>query len=178
MAHIQQKRFLQHVKSLYPSKFNGCTVLDVGSLNINGTNRYLFENYQYTGIDIGPGSNVDVVCKGHEFTSPTLFDIVLSTECFEHDIHYAATITNCVKLTKPGGLFLFTCASVGRPEHGTSRTQTAWGSPYTDEQWPDYYKNLAEEDVRAVLDFDEAFTEYKFEYNPESADLYFYGVKR
>lgn len=152
--------------------------MDIGSLSINGTNRYLFDNYQYTGVDIGPGRNVDVVCKGHEFRSDTPFDIVLSTECFEHDIYYADTIRNCVALTKPGGLFLFTCASTGRPEHGTARTNTAWGSPYTDEQWPDYYKNLSEEDVRAVLDFDEAFTDYAFEYNPEAFDLYFYGVRK
>lgn len=178
MAHSEQKRFLKSVRAMFPAKFTGCTVLDIGSLDVNGTNRYLFEDYQYTGVDIGPGENVDVVCKGHEFRPATLYDIVISTECFEHDLYYAATIENCIALTKPGGLFIFTCASTGRPEHGTSRTSTGWGSPYTNEQWPDYYKNLTEEDIRSIPGFDQAFTQHAFEYNPASFDLYFYGVRK
>lgn len=178
MAHSEQKRFLKNIRALFPEKFTGCSVLDIGALDVNGTNRYLFDNYRYTGVDIGPGRNVDIVCKGHEFRSAELYDIVISTECFEHDLHYAATIKNCVVLTKPGGLFIFTCASTGRKEHGTSRTGSEWGSPYTDEQWPDYYKNLTENDIRSILDFDQAFAEHAFQYNAESYDLYFYGIKK
>lgn len=178
MAHIEQTEFLKETRTRFPSKFTGCSVLDIGALDINGTNRYLFEDYSYTGVDIGPGRNVDVVCKGHEYRSTECYDVVISTECFEHDLHYPATIQNCIALTKPGGLFIFTCASTGRPEHGTSRTNTGWGSPYTDEQWPDYYKNLTEEDILAIPGFDQAFSEYRFEYNPVSSDLYFYGFRK
>ena len=114
MAHQAQQDFLISVKNQFPDKFNNCKVLDIGSLDINGNNRYLFENYDYTGVDIGAGPNVDVVCKGHEFKSDTQFDIVISTECFEHDIFYKETILNAINLTKSGGLFVFTCASKGR----------------------------------------------------------------
>lgn len=179
MAHHQQAQFLTTVKNKFPEQFKNCRVLDIGSLDINGNNRYLFENYQYIGVDIGPGNNVDVVCKGHEYDSEELFDIVVSSECFEHDPHYEKTILNAVRLTKPGGIFTFTCATTGRAEHGTRRTGSDWASPHTSDQWGDYYKNLTEQDIREFLDVENLFSEYYFETNiTTSFDLYFYGVKK
>ena len=55
MAHIEQIIFCIKVKNMFPSYFKNIDVLDVGSLDLNGSNRYLFENCRYTGIDIGPG---------------------------------------------------------------------------------------------------------------------------
>lgn len=179
MAHKEQKEFFLKVRGLYPDRFKNCDVLDIGSLDINGNNRYLFENYQYIGVDVGYGKNVDVVSKGHEFTSDKTFDIVISSECFEHDMFYKETINNCVNLTKNGGLFTFTCASTGRPEHGTRRTSKQ-DAPLLEQygDWYDYYKNLTEDDIRTLLDVDNIFTEYYFEYNPISFDLYFWGIKK
>ena len=116
MAHLQQMNFFIDVKNKFPNKFQNCSVLDIGSLDINGNNRHLFENYTYIGVDIGPGRNVDVISKGHEYQSEKQFDIVISSECFEHDKFYRETILNCIRLTRPEGLFTFTCASTGRPE--------------------------------------------------------------
>ena len=65
MAHEEQKIFLESVKSKFSEKFKNCRVLDIGSLDINGNNRFLFENYEYIGLDIGEGNNVDIVCRGH-----------------------------------------------------------------------------------------------------------------
>ena len=60
-------------------------VLDIGSLDINGNNQYLFEDCQYTGIDVGVGKNVDIVSKAHELKMPSgTYDTIISTECFEH----------------------------------------------------------------------------------------------
>ena len=117
MAHKEQIDFFVKVKNKFPDVFKNCDVLDIGSLDINGNNRYLFENYTYTGVDIGPGNNVDVISKGHEFKPDKKYDIVISSECFEHDMYYKKTILNCIELTKQGGLFTFTCATTGRPEH-------------------------------------------------------------
>jgi hypothetical protein len=173
MSHKAQKDFLLRIKSKFPYFFKGVKVLDIGSLDINGNNRFLFEESLYIGVDVGPGKNVDVVCPGHLFTSKFLFDVVISTECFEHDIHYKETILNAVSLTKPGGIFLFTCASTGRKVHGTS-TKGLKDNPFL--PWSDYYKNLTEEDVREVLDCSK-FSEFYFEYYQPHRDLYFYGIK-
>jgi len=173
MAHKEQADFCISVKNKYPTLFDSVDVLDVGSLDINGNNRYLFTNYTYTGVDIGPGKNVDVVSKGHEYKPGKQFDVVISTEAFEHDKFWKQTIENCVELTKSGGIFLFTCASKGRPEHGTSRSLD-WASPYSHVQFEDYYMNLNKEDVEPFL---KGFKETYFEYNSKACDLYFYGIK-
>jgi hypothetical protein len=180
MAHLEQQTYLTKIKNKFPTLFTNCSVLDIGSLDINGNNRHLFsENYSYTGVDIGPGPNVDVICKGHEFQSESTYDVVVSSECFEHDPHYKETILNAIRLTKSGGIFLFTCATTGRFEHGTKRSGSDWASPHTSEQWGDYYKNLTEEDIREFLDVESIFSEYEFETNiTTSFDLYFYGIKK
>jgi SAM-dependent methyltransferase len=179
MAHHAQQNFFLKVKSLFPERFNNCSVLDIGSLDINGNNRYLFSDYSYVGVDVGNGPNVDIVSKGHEYNSFELFDIVISSECFEHDMFYKETIKNCIRLTKPNGLFTFTCASTGREEHGTRRSKPQDAPLLNDnEEWGDYYKNLTEDDIRDVIDIENTFSSFYFEYNPSVCDLYFWGMKK
>lgn len=176
MAHPQQIEFCKSVKKLFPDKFINVSVLDVGSLDINGNNRYLFEQYKYIGVDIGEGRNVDVVCRGHVYDTEQRFDTVISTECFEHDEFYNLTIANMYRLLSPGGLFLFTCATTGRAEHGTRRSSPS-SAPFVAEL-NDYYKNLTEADIRQIMDFDANFSSYQFSMDAGSCDLYFWGIKK
>lgn len=175
MAHQQQRDFIAKVKSFYPEFFQGgIDVLEVGSLNINGTVRDFFGPVdRYVGIDLVEGPGVDVVCPGKVYSSPTTFDMVISTECFEHDQDWKDTFQNMWMLIRTGGLIVFTCASEGRHEHGTTRTSPA-DSPATN----DYYSNLTEKDFRELFDFDQVFSKYAFEYNPVTCDLYFWGIKK
>jgi methylphosphotriester-DNA--protein-cysteine methyltransferase len=46
------------------------------------------------------------------------------------------------------------------------------------EEWSNYYKNLNESDIRKVLDINNLFSSFEFQYNPETCDLYFWGVKK
>lgn len=177
MAHKEQQDFCTYVKSLFPNKFKNVFVLDIGSLDINGNIKELFENSHYIGVDVGEGKNVDVISKGHLYHNDNQFDVVTSTECFEHDENYGLTIHNMYRLLKPGGLFFFTCASEGRPEHGTRKTSPE-NSPYIAEL-SDYYKNLTEKDIRDVINIDSLFYKYEFQvrtYWPQ--DLYFWGIKK
>jgi hypothetical protein len=123
---------------------------------------------------------VDLVSKCHELSfNEEEFDIVLSSECFEHDMYYEKSITKMMKMLKQNGLCVITCASTGRPEHGTRRT-SSWDSLTTcinNDEWSDYYKNLTEEDILAIPGFIENFKYYRFYYNPHSFDLYFVGIK-
>lgn len=52
MAHQEQVRFCESVREKFPSLFVGKKVLDAGSLDINGNNRYLFTDCEYVGIDV------------------------------------------------------------------------------------------------------------------------------
>ena len=179
MAHKEQAEFCTKVKNLLPQFFENKKVLDVGSLDINGNNKFLFKNCDYTGIDIGHGKNVDYVTKTHEYDAPSeYYDVIISTECFEHDMFYELSIENSYRMLKKGGLFLFTCATTGRPEHGTRKT-TPQDAPLllNYASWSDYYKNLTEEDIKKFHKVSELYSDYKFEVNNESHDLYFYGIK-
>jgi hypothetical protein len=177
MAHPEQAQFVQSVKNRFPEKFKGVRVLDIGSLDINGNNRFAFEDSNYTGIDIGMGKNVDIVCRGHQFKDENGFDVVISTECFEHDEFWKLTIQNAINLTKSNGVFLFTCATTGRPEHGTRRTSPE-ASPFTSQIQNDYYMNLNEQDIKSAINLDEYFSEYAFSTNNLCYDLYFWGIKK
>lgn len=179
MAHEEQKNYCIKIKQQFPHFFKGNNVLDVGSLDINGNNRFLFENCSYLGIDVGDGLNVDLVSKTHEFDAPdNLYDVIISTECFEHDMYYNLSLINIVRMLSPGGLFIFTCATTGRPEHGTRRTTPADAPLLSNyDTWSDYYKNLTEQDIRDVIDINIVFEKYAFEIEPRANDLYFFGIK-
>ena len=176
MAHKEQIAFCTQVRRRFPERFLDVRVLDVGSLDVNGNNRYLFEpgRYEYTGVDLGPGPNVDVVCPIHLYEAPAgTFDVVVSTEAFEHDRHLPLSLRRMVELLRPGGLLLFTCATEGRPEHGTRATSPP-DSPFT----PEFYRNVTSRDVWAAVDVDVVFSRYEFCGHAGTHDLRFWGLKR
>jgi SAM-dependent methyltransferase len=98
-----------------------------------------------------------------------VFDVVISCECFEHDKYWEKTFQKMIDLVREGGLVIFSCATIGRPEHGTTRTSPA-DAPFTN----DYYLNLREEDFN---DFKPLFKQYKFGQCLRPRDLYFWGLK-
>lgn len=175
MAHKEQSDYINALKQKFPYAFNGKRVLEIGSLNINGTVRNAFNSDEYVGVDVGPGPGVDVVISGHEYDSDEPFDCCISCECFEHNPFWKETFANMIRLCKSGGLVVFTCATTGRPEHGTERT-TPQDSPLTIAKGWSYYLNLTEEDFN-FINFSSLFVEHEFSINPQSCDLYFYGVK-
>ena len=180
MAHQTQYNFCRSVRLRYPEYFENIKALDCGSLDINGSEKHLFQDCEDIGIDIHEGKNVDIVSAIHEFNYPDeYFDTIISCECSEHDIYYPESFKNICRLLKPNGLFMFTCATTGRPEHGTSKNSPE-SSPFTSTimSWKNYYKNLEEDDIRKVMDVEGIFSEYGFSVNDESHDLYFYGIKK
>lgn len=173
MAHTEQKEFIWGLRNKFPQFFNNKRVLEIGSLNLNGTIRDYFSDCKFVGVDLSFGDSVDVICEGQNYNAPDeSYDVVCSTECFEHNLHWFETFKNMIRICKSDGLVFFTCATDGREEHGTFDNGPA-DSPFTNE----YYKNLNEKDFTSKINFDEYFSEYKFEVNNDAHDLYFYGIK-
>jgi hypothetical protein len=173
LAHYEQRIFIEFIKSRFPKYFHGVSVIEVGSLNINGTVRDYFSDCTYLGVDVGPGLGVDLIAEGQNLNFPDkTFDVAVSVECFEHNPFWLETFVNMHRMTKD--FVLFTCASTGRPEHGTTRSDPE-SSPLTTE-W-NYYKNLDEVDFTSKLKFEEMFSKWEFFYNTNSHDLYFWGLK-
>jgi SAM-dependent methyltransferase len=178
MSHKEQKDFVQTVKNKFPEYFKNKCVVEMGSLNINGSVREFFQDCVYVGVDVAPGPCVDVVSLGHEYDMPnSSFDVAISCECFEHDPHYINTFENMIRLVKPGGMIIFSCATTGRKEHGTINSEPQ-SSPLTVNLGWDYYKNLEEKDFKKEINFESLFKEYNFDQDLNVFDLYFYGIKK
>jgi SAM-dependent methyltransferase len=179
--HQQGIDFTTFIKSILKDFFINKTVLDVGSGDINGNNRFLFENCIYHGNDVINAKNVTIVSKTKDlpFENET-FDTIISTECFEHDPEYRESFLKIYDMLKKDGLFIFTCASTGRAEHGTRRTTLfdSYGTIGNLSDMSDYYKNLTEKDLNEVLNLNELFTVWNTYYCSSSKDLYFVGIKR
>lgn len=170
--HTAQKTYCKEVKKANPDFFVRKKVLDVGSLDINGNNRYLFLGCDYLGLDIVKGKNVDVISNVHEYETVELFDTIISTEMLEHDKHWQESILAMYNLLNNGGLLLITCATTGRKEHGTTKNKPR-DSPFTN----DYYKNITWNMFEAVIEQLE-FRTSSISINNEAHDLYFYGIKK
>lgn len=96
-------------------------VLDVGSYNVNGCMRPLFDGLdaEYVGLDIVAGPNVDVVMNepyNWDNVPDESFDFVISANAFEHIEYPWLTIKLIHSKLKQGG---FACihAPFSIPEH-------------------------------------------------------------
>lgn len=168
MSHQRQRDYMLWVKSKYPHFFVWKDVLDVWSMDVNGTNNYLFENCTFTGLDIGPGKNVTVVCPIKDYKPGKQFDVIISSEMLEHDKDYKASMLRMYELLKPGWFILVTCAWFGRAEHGTTKTSPR-SSPYTTE----YYSNIYSRDIPRR--WEQKFSERSVSYY--RTDLQFHWIK-
>ncbi len=136
MSHHSQREFVAQVARRYPKHFRGADVLEVGSLDVNGSVRQFFHGCNYLGIDLVAGKGVDRVCDLESVDGQ--FDTVISCECLEHDPRWSVTVEDMVSRVRSGGLLVVTCAGPGRAEHGTRKHPVAGMANDTD-----YYRNIS-----------------------------------
>jgi SAM-dependent methyltransferase len=178
--HPEAHHFTLFVKQIAPDSFLNKRVLDVGSGDINGNNRHLFQSCEYNGNDVVEATNVTIVSKTSQLPfANESFDTIISTECFEHDPDYKQSFLKIYDMLKPNGLLAFTCASTGRAEHGTRRTSPgcSYGTLGQQEDMMDYYLNLTLDHLHNVLPLNASFSCWDAYENEHSHDLYFVGIK-
>lgn len=95
----------------YASKINkeNVKILDVGSYGVSGSYKELFTNekYEYTGLDIEKGPNVNIVLNKSYDWSPLnsdYYDIVISGQAFEHIEFFWITMAEMARVLKKDGL--------------------------------------------------------------------------
>ena len=105
--HTEAREFTQWVKTQFPKAFANTSVWDVGGGDINGNNRGLFQDpAKYVCNDVGNAPNVTHVCKTSELPMEgRLFDVIVSTECFEHDCEYGKSFAKILGSLKTESVF-------------------------------------------------------------------------
>jgi len=92
----------------------GRHVLEVGSLDVNGSPRSIVEDQgpaSYLGIDIVDGPGVDRICPAEEIVEQfgaESFDVIISTEMMEHVDDWRLILSNMKRALAPNGLLIVT----------------------------------------------------------------------
>lgn len=109
--------------NLKKEEIEGKRVIEVGSLDVNGSLRPLMESYnpkEYIGVDVVKGPGVDRICKVEnliEEMGQNVVDVVISTELLEHIKDWEKAISSIKNVCKEGGIILITTRSIGFPYH-------------------------------------------------------------
>ena len=107
-------------KQRHLSRFQGVPlkILDLGSQDINGCYRPIFDDpsWTYTGIDLAPGKNVDIVLADpYDWSGirSESVDVVVSGQAFEHIEFFWLTMLEISRVLKPQGLCCIAAPSGG-----------------------------------------------------------------
>ncbi len=116
---LRMKWFVDHYATKIPK--SQVKVLDVGSYDVNGSYKHLFDEkkYLYTGLDMEDGPNVDLVLKNPydwDKIATDSFDVVISGQAFEHIEFFWITMSEMARVLKKDGL-LCLIAPNGFGEH-------------------------------------------------------------
>lgn len=88
------------------NKFSsGSKVLDVGSYNVNGNYRDIFEDKDviYIGMDVREGPNVNIVCNIYQLNIENEYDLIISGQLLEHLEFPLLAVVNMKRALKAGG---------------------------------------------------------------------------
>jgi SAM-dependent methyltransferase len=114
---------MEWFKNTYLSVANKLKILDVGALDTQGYNYSTIfneKNWNYEGLDIKDGTNVDIVVTDiynwFEVEDNT-YDVVISGQFFEHLEFFWLTMAQIERVLKPGGYVCIIVPSEG-PKHG------------------------------------------------------------
>ncbi|WP_283390293.1 class I SAM-dependent methyltransferase [Methanobrevibacter woesei] len=122
--HKSSFQAMEKFKNLYLNKEDNLKILDIGAYDSSGTNynygRFLREkNWQYNGMDIQKGPNVDIVVsniyKWDEIEDES-YDVVISGQAFEHMEFFWKAIKEVERILKVGGFCCIIAPSAG-PVH-------------------------------------------------------------
>lgn len=156
-AHAGFGRALQH--SLLDPQ-GRWSILDIGGQNVNGSVHSYFPNATITTLDV---EHADIIADARTWQPDRLFDVVITTETFEHVPEWERIVTTARRALDPHGpgVLLVTCASTGRRPHGATGTEYPAAG--------EYYENVPAATLERVLGQDFADCGVEFQVWPGDA---------
>ena len=124
-SYLRMEYLVRHYDELFHEKAEMLKVLDIGSYDMGGTYKKIFENsrYHYTGLDMVQGPNVDLVPADiyhwKEIEDET-FHLVISGQVFEHIEYPWLTMQEIARVLKPSGFCVLIAPNSGM-EHGAPK---------------------------------------------------------
>ena len=178
-------KWMNELHDKFPEKYQGADVLDVGSANLNGNYRPFFSRWganKYTGIDVLPFNNVDIVSPVHLYNPDKQYDIVFSASQLEHDMYWKKTLLKFIELCKSGGMIIIS-AWCALDFHGTKEEQPLTSlTSNLDNEWAHYYENRLVKDIQKVWTkklLKKTFSDYFLGMNPhDDGNVVFWGGKK
>ena len=115
--HLTCMKWLEYCQRKYPEYFNNCGVLEMGSMNINGSVRPYFKNCEYIGVDWKPGLDVDVVSLVHKIRFRKKFKTIISCSMLEHDPYWEKSLIKMIDLLADNGALFLSWGGIGNAPH-------------------------------------------------------------
>ena len=143
--HIEALEYISQSFNNWVGDKKDLNVLEIGSLDINGSVRPIFMNHArtYLGVDIQDGPGVDLVVDAAGMDTGPVFDVVVCAEVFEHAPEWREIIIRAHGNLVEGGIFIATMAGEGRPPHSAIDE-----NPIRD--W-EYYANVGKKELKKAL---------------------------
>jgi len=118
-VHPGNMDWLKQLQQKYPAHFTGCSVLEIGAYNVNGTARDYFLNVKrYVGVDVAKGPCVDIVTNAIDtHFKVEEFDTLVYLSVFEHDPNWRAGFDHNLHWIRPGGLIIICFGAEGNKRH-------------------------------------------------------------
>ena len=108
----------------------GARVLEVGSMNVNGSPRQVIRtDCTYIGIDFRGGDGVDLVMNAEDVDTKwpeSYFDVVFCCETLEHCENWQRVITAAWTVLKLGGYFCMTTPTIKKGRHNYPSDYWRW----------------------------------------------------
>ncbi len=103
--HRNTFQLMKSFRASLPADLHGLKLLEVGSLDVNGSYRPLFPGIEYLGVDIVPGKCVDQVLEQpYSYPCPdNYFDVIISGQALEHMRHPWKAVPEMARVLKQGG---------------------------------------------------------------------------
>lgn len=143
--HVEAYEWIESSFNNWVGDKKDLNVLEIGSLDINGSVRSIFTNHArtYLGIDPQAGPGVDYVCDASLFDTGPIWDVVVCAEVFEHAPVWREIVERAHGNLVEGGIFIATMAGEGRAPHSAIDE-----NPIRD--W-EYYENVTGPELKKAL---------------------------